>query len=253
MRHLADPKRWQSILPLAVLLAFATATLTDASAQGRTSTANGPSAGTIGGGANGASNRGGAGGVSNPSPGGSAAANGGGATGRMPQATESSRQGYLGGRTTAPITPPETTPTASNTLPSTPLTVLPASQFGECSRATTLAAPQARLSGANLVRIDALADGLMQGAPQNALTARYLLADMQAELEKPEPDPLLAGTYLGMVSARPVTTDLVSVVSESLCAPPLPQARAHAIAAVAEAQRIQRQSRSGASDVARKP
>lgn len=251
MRSLANRLCRQWTLPLTFVLAIAAATLPDAGAQGRASTATGPSNGTLGGGANGASNRGGAGGVSNPSPGAGAgsAINGGGASGRTPQATESSRQGYLGGRTTPVVTPPpETPPSTSTTVPVAPLTVLSVSQFGKCAHSATLASPQARLSGNNLARIDALADGLMPGTRQGAQTARYLLADMQAELEKPDPDPLLAGTYLGMISVRPVTADLVSVVSESLCAPPLPPSRARAIAAIAEAQRLKRLSQSGTPD-----
>lgn len=241
MRILADLLRRQWTLPLTAALAVAAATLpSDAGAQGRTGTATGPSNGTLGGGANGASNRGGAAGVSNPNPGAGAgaAANGTSVTGRAPQATESARQGYLGGRTTPAVTPPDTPPATQTPASSAPLMALPESLFGKCAHSAALASPQARLSGNNLARIDALADGLMPGAAQSALTARYLLADMQAELEKPDPDPLLAGTYLGMVSVRPVTAELVAVVSESLCAPPLPPSRARTIAAIAEAQRL---------------
>ncbi|MGN6581502.1 MAG: hypothetical protein ACTHJ1_16160 [Bordetella sp.] len=256
MQILTDLLRRQWTLPLTAALAVAAAMLpSDAGAQGRTGTATGPSNGTLGGGANGASNRGGAGGVSNPSPGSGtgASANGGAANGRTPQATESSRQGYLGGRTAPAVTPPDTPPGTSPTVPSAPLMALPASLFGKCTHSAALASPQARLSGNNLARIDALADGLMPGAPQSALTARYLLADMQAELEKPDPDPLLAGTYLGMVSVRPVTEELVAVVGESLCAPPLPPNRARAIAAIAEAQRLKQRPQSGAPTIAPKP
>jgi len=231
-------KRPSPAQPLLALVLF-TAALTlapNAGAQGKiNSGALGPSGGTVGGGASGASNRGGAAGISNPSPGGSSSALGGATQNNGPRSTETARPGYLGGRTTEePVTPPSPLPTQP---PGTTTTLLQnVTQFGKCPTVGT-SSPQARMSGNNMGRIDAVAQYLtQQPAAQSSSTARYLLADMQEELEKSRPDLTLAATYLGLASAVPVTPALVSEVSESLCSP-VSQGVAETIAPAAEAQR----------------
>ena len=93
------------------------------------------------------------------------------------------------------------------------------------------------MSGNNSGRINAVARYLSQRqTAQGSSTVRYLLADMQEELEKPKPDLTLAATYLGIASGVPVTPTLVAEVSESLCSP-VSQSMAEAIAPVAETQR----------------
>ena len=96
-------KRSSSARPLLALALFtaALALAPNAGAQGKiNSGALGPSGGTVGGGATGASNRGGAAGIGNPSPGGSPSSLGGPTQNSGPQGTETSRSGYVGGRTT---------------------------------------------------------------------------------------------------------------------------------------------------------
>ncbi len=80
--------------------------------------------------------------------------------------------------------------------------------------------------------------GAVPVAPEQASagsTARYLLADLREELAKPKPDLTLAGTYLGIASAMPVTPALVADIGNSLCAP-VSEHAAQTIARVAEAQ-----------------
>jgi len=205
---------------------------TGAAAQGRSNGigAGAPATPSVGSGATGTANRGGAGGVSNPSPGGEPATVGTPGHSAGPQGTDTTRSGYVGGRTVPAVTPP-TVP------PGTTMSALVLQQFGNCPTATTPASGQARLNGDNLGRIDTVAQYLGQGAQgERGPTARYLLADLQEELEKPQPDLTLAGTYLGLASGMPLTPTLVSEVSESLCAPVSDHA-AHDIAGVAETQR----------------
>lgn len=226
----SQPSPFARQMLVAALCAAAVMLAPEVGAQGKNGSAQGPSAGTIGGGVSGASNRGGAAGVSNPSPGGSPSSLGGPTQSSGPQSTETSRSGYLGGRTTEPVTPPPPTPQPPGTL------TLTVAQFGKCPTLGGISNPQARMSGNNSGRINAVAQYLNQGqAAQNA-TTHYLLADMQEELEKPRPDLTLAATYLGIASGVPVTAALVSEVSESLCSP-VPRNVAEAIAPAAEAQR----------------
>jgi hypothetical protein len=212
-----------------------------AGAQVKNSSGLGPSASTLGGGASGASNRGGAGGVSNPSPGGSSASLGGPGQSSGPQATEGSRTGYAGGRSVDPTTPPPELPSVDPTTPPPePPSVVPTlasvTQFGKCPT-VGLSAPQARMSDNNMGRIDTVARYLGQGRePQAISTTRYLLADMQEELEKPSPDLMLTASYMGIASAVPVTPELVYEVGHSLCAT-VSRDAAKEIAVVAEEQR----------------
>ena len=215
MRNLARRLSTAALVVAAIALAF------DAGAQGRNGAPTGPSGGTLGGGVSGAANRGGAGGVSNPSPGGDPASIGGPQQSSGPQGTEASRPGYLGGRETSPVTPPPLPP-------GTTISTLVETRFGECS---------AHGGGTNMDRIETVAQYLSHPEQASAgSTARYLLADLREELAKPEPDLTLAGTYLGIASAMPVTPALVADVGNSLCAP-VSEHAAQTIARVAEAQR----------------
>jgi len=121
--------------------------------------------------------------------------------------------------------------------PGTTILTLTMTQFGNCPKVNEVSNPQARMNGNNMGRISTVAHYLAQGqAAQSGSTARYLLADMQEELEKSKPDLTLAATYLGIASGVPVTPALVSEVSASLCSP-VSQGVAEAIAPAAEAQR----------------
>jgi len=214
------PSHAKSLSAAALLVAVLTLAL-DAGAQGRNGGPAGSSAGTVGGGVSGAANRGGAGGVSNPSPGGEPASTGGPQQSSGPQGTQASRPGYLGGRETVPVIPPPLPP-------GTTINTLVVNRYGECS---------VQAGGANMDRIETVAQYLSHPRrAQSSSTARYLLADLRQELAKPQPDLTLAGTYLGIASAMPVTAALVADVGNSLCAP-VSEHAAQTIARVAEEQR----------------
>ena len=92
-----------------------------------------------------------------------------------------------------------------------------------------------RLEGKNLERFRSALSLLAPGASLNGSSA-LLLANFQTELARQAPDPVLAGTYLGMVAKVPVTTGLISKVSSGLCVIP-PGENKSRIADVAEEQR----------------
>lgn len=195
----------------------------------------GPSAGSVGGGPAGASNRSGAEGVSNPSPGGAPSSLGGPGLSSGPRGTETSRPGYLGGRPSETQPPAPPPPVPGDTVTPT-LTEYTVQQFGHCPVPGAPATPQQRMSGGNGERVEAVAQYLSHGAPHRDATARNLVANLQEELEKPQPDLTLVGTYLGLASRSPVTSSLVEDVSASLCAP-VTGGAAQQVAEVAEAQR----------------
>lgn len=206
----------------AALAAGALTLALDLGAQSRSGGPTGPSAGTFGGGASGAANRGGAAGVSNPAPGSGPASIGSPQQSSGPRGSEETRAGYLGGRDPAPVVPPSLPPGST-------INTLVVNQFGECS---------AQAGGANADRINTVAQYLSHPRhAQSSPSARYLLADLQQELAKPQPDLTLAGTYLGIASAMPVTPALVADVGHSLCAP-VSEHAAQTIARVAEEQRL---------------
>jgi len=222
------------------LLMAAVLALTPAYAQQSKSGSGalGPSAGSVGGGSSGASNRGGAEGVSNPSPGGAPSNLGGPGLSSGPRGTETSRPGYLGGRSAdaePPVPPPPPPPLPGDTVNPT-LSEYTVQQFGHCPVPGAPATPQQRVSGGNGDRVEAVAQYLSHGAPHRNASARNLVANLQEELEKPRLDLTLAGTYLGLASRTPVTSNLVEDVSASLCAPVTGRA-AQQVAEVAEAQR----------------
>lgn len=196
----------------------------------------GPAAGVVGGGAAGASNRGGASGISNPSTGGTPSTLGAPGQNSGPRETETSRPGFLGGRTQEAEAP--TSPSSPPPAPGDTITIAEynAVYFGDCPTPDTTANPRQRMSGSNEGRIQAVAQHLAHGARQDGATARYLVANIQEELERPQPDLPLIGTYFGLASRAPVTRVLVEDVSMSLCTPVTGSA-AQSIADIAEAQR----------------
>lgn len=225
---------------IAVLVAMLGAALLLGSAyaqQAKTGAgALGPASGSVGGGATSGSNRGGADGVGNPNPGGAPSSLGSPGQSSGPRGTETSRPGYLGGRTQdgeAPTTPPPPPP-----APGEPITITEYNtiQFGDCPTPGTPADPRQRMAGSNEGRIRSVAQHLAHGVRQDGTTGRYLVANIQEELEKPQPDVALIGTYFGLASRAPVTPGLVEDVSMSLCTPVTGSA-AQSIADIAEAQR----------------
>lgn len=206
----------------------------DAGAQGvKSGNTVGAPSGAVGGGTAGSTSRSGASGVSNPTPGGSPAMTGGPQSSSGPQANETSRSGYLGGRSTDVVNPPVNPPGTPTTYSS-----ITTAQFGRCPTpgANPMTA-QARLSGNNFGRIETVSRHLTSGPkPAKNSNATYLLVDLQEELQKTTPDLILAGTYLGIVSAKAMTPSLAADISESLCAP-VSSSAAATIAEVAEAQR----------------
>lgn len=196
----------------------------------------GPAVGSVGGGAAGGSNRGGASGISNPSPGGAPSSLGGPGQNSGPRGTETSRPGYLGGRTQEADTP--TLPPSPPPAPGDTITIAEYNEFhfGNCPTPGAPANPHQRMSGSNEGRIQAVAQHLAHGARQDGTTARYLVANIQEELERPQLDLALIGTYFGLASRAPVTPGLVEDVSMSLCTP-VTSSAAQSIADIAEAQR----------------
>jgi hypothetical protein len=95
-----------------------------------------------------------------------------------------------------------------------------------------------RFSGANLRRLEALEAVL---APKfdhrNAKEPILILANYQEELEKPQPDAVVAGLYLGLVSTVPVTPRVVELSNRYLCVAAKGSGKNAAIAAIAETQR----------------
>jgi len=213
----------------------------------------GPASGTVGGGATGAANPGGASGTSNPSPGGTPSTLGSPGQSAGPRGTETSRPGYLGGRTAdaEPPIPPPPPPGPGEVVTITDynaaappaqggaatITEYNATLFGDCPTPTVAASPQRRMSGSNEGRIEAVARYLTHRAGAKDATVRYLVANIQEELEKQKLDLALIGTYFGIASRSRVTQGLVEDVSASLCAPVTGSA-AMSIAEVAEAQRV---------------
>ncbi len=99
--------------------------------------------------------------------------------------------------------------------------------------------PAARQFGASNLRRLSAARGLVDPAlaASGKIASPYLMANLQEELVKPEPNSQLAGTYLGLVAKIPVTPETVKKVGFQLCAR-TNDARAQEISAAAEQQRM---------------
>lgn len=99
--------------------------------------------------------------------------------------------------------------------------------------------PSATQVSARNVQRATVARGML--APEDVADGRvpppYLMVSFQEELQKPKPDPLVAGTYLGLMAKVAVDAELVKQVAWRMCVP-LDDAQAGAIAEAAEAQRI---------------
>lgn len=221
--------RASQLLPAIAMITLAITFSTDVHAQAKSGNSVGAPTGAVGGGATGASNRGGAGGISNPSPGGSPGTAGEPGQSSGPRTTETSRPGYLGGRTTDVVNPPVNPP------PGTTISSITVTQFGKCPVPGGALSHEARISGSNIGRLETISRHLARGPKRNG-NETYLLADLQEELQKAKPDLTLAGTYLGIVAKTAITPQLTMDIGESLCAPLSPGA-AEQIAAIAEAQR----------------
>lgn len=194
---------------------------------------SGPSQGTLGGGHTGATNQGGAGGISNPDPG-SGAGNFGGNAGEG-SSTTNTRPGYLGGRAGSDdgggggggtVTPYSAPPVTLESL------------AASCPYAEPMGVgPEGRIAGENVMRLGAAGAYLNPRADAATLqSSASMLAGYQDALSGAKPDPVLAGTYLGLVAKEPVTADAVQRVSASLCVP-VGIDQATAIANIAEGQR----------------
>lgn len=94
-----------------------------------------------------------------------------------------------------------------------------------------------RLAGANLQRLQGaqaeLAPGFIVG---RARTGLDLLAGYQEQLERTQPDTVLAANYLALVSTIPITLSTVRTVNALLCVSTT-HAEAERIVATAEAAR----------------
>lgn len=190
---------------------------------------------SVGAGVSGATGAGGSGSIADP--GGAPAGIGNSRSGEETPGTIGARPGYLGGR----ITSPDAEASGTKTIPAG-VAATPESRLGLCNEAhPRMLSPSARLSGINLERLDA-ASGLL--SPEDGTmpyaSLRYLLASLQEELARERPDPLLAGTYLGVSAVVPVTADMVAQVGETLCVP-VTKDQAADIASVAEGQRLKLQ------------
>lgn len=235
----ASVPRGMALVVLAMLAAFGSLSAGDggwlmpeavAQQAGRSAGggAIGPSQGTVGGGHTGAANQGGAGG-GNPSPGADAGNLGG--TGGEGSATVSARPGYVGGREV---------PSDGGDVPVVSHTEVSLTQIAmTCSYVTPQGmSPEARLGGDNGARLGAVSAHFMPAGDEAAARAgRSLLAGYQEALAGEQHDPVLAGTYLGLLAKTEVTADAVQQVSASLCVP-IGLDEAEAIANIAEGQRL---------------
>lgn len=218
----------------------------------------GPSRGTVGAGASGASNIGGAGGVSNPVPGGMSGPVANSLTGEGAANTENTRPGYLGGRETSAEGGGSTTTVIIDQHADVTTGGTVASQILLGAAGTRCNAVEPwnftaidRLSGANLARLEE-AGALLAPADSReyAASLRFVLASLQEELGKDAPDVLLASTYLGVSAAVPLTANLVEQLSHSLCTP-IGKEEASQIAAIAESQRLRLAGRNETANVSR--
>lgn len=175
-------------------------------------------------------------GVPNLAPGGSPALLGGSHLESGPRNTQTTRSGYLGGRSTESDNPDLPDDPALPDQPS--LATLTSHQFGACPNSVKSSASARIETGKNGdARIVFVASYLNQGRPALATsTSHYLLANLQEELQKPRPNVTLAGTYLGIASTMPVTPALVSQLGAVLCTP-VEQSIVKTVSQVAESQR----------------
>jgi len=219
----------------------------------------GHSAGAVHGGNQGIT-PGGASGVSNPSPGGGPTSLGEPQSSAGPRTSENNRPGYLGGYVepdneatgdespglglvvTDEATEPaesttETTATESATATNNQ-SALGGPRKMVCEDIQrSLRNPGHRMTGVNGERIERAGTMVHPDIEAREVQMlRLLIASFQEEMQKRQPDSLLAGTYLGVAADIPVTEEMVMQLSESLCVP-VQRGQAASIAGVAETQR----------------
>jgi len=98
-----------------------------------------------------------------------------------------------------------------------------------------------RVSGQNLKRLDTVRRMVVPEIDRSAIEKRgfplYNLALYQEVLEAAEPDTVLAGTYLGLTAAVPVSDDIVARTNALLCVKANEETMRR-IAKIAEEQRL---------------
>ncbi len=128
-------------------------------------------------------------------------------------------QNRFGGPTrTEPAPPPVVPPAADQSAPTAQLAD-PFSPTDPCADVVGGRVPAAaRLGPRNRERLRA-AERLLapQFDPGSQDSGIRILAEYQEELEKARPNPTTAGSYLGVVSAQPLSPALVSRVNRLLC------------------------------------
>jgi len=119
-------------------------------------------------------------------------------------------------------------------------------ESARCEGVTSGMSAARQFSGANLLRLNT-ARGLVDPvlAASGKVGSPYLMANLQSELTKPQPNTELAGTYLGLLAKVPVSLDTVKKIGFQLCAV-VGDAQAKEIAQVAEQQRAALSAASGA-------
>lgn len=95
-----------------------------------------------------------------------------------------------------------------------------------------------RIRGANRERLSAAQRYLAPGLGAVTMeTPIYILANYQQELETARPNLALAGTYLGLLATRRITTEVVTAVNNTLCLATA-DSQAEFISQTAETQRL---------------
>lgn len=79
-------------------------------------------------------------------------------------------------------------------------------------------APALRMGGENRARLVSAQALLAPGfTSSGAVTGLAILAEYQAEMDRPQPDRMTAALYLATLSTRPVTVGLIDEVNRTLC------------------------------------
>jgi len=117
--------------------------------------------------------------------------------------------------------------------------------LARCDDVSGTMSSAASFSGRNVQRATA-ARAILAPATvsDDAVPSPYLLVSFQEEVQKPNPDLLVAGTYLGLEAKVPVTEEIVKQVAWRMCVT-LDDASAGSIAAAAEVQRLADLRRAG--------
>ncbi len=120
--------------------------------------------------------------------------------------------------------------------------------LARCDDVSGAMSSAAAFSGRNVQRATAARAILApEDVAEGAVPSPYLLVSFQEEVQKPKPDVLVAGTYLGLMAKVPVTEEIVKQVAWRMCVP-LDEANAESIAANAEVQRLAGLRRTGTAN-----